>query len=727
MQDLVALARSQDIELLEQAWATHVTDPQDPPAYCETLEALSEGDFSGKTLELGTQMVEALASSGKVGDAIDVAHAIVAGGAHNEPLARRLWELLKEHHGEETWFPMISAKAKLSDESISRDGLESFLEFRGFTTGYVIYHAAGWAEGVVELFDVEKDEAKVRFAKSGRTQDFPIQTLFDSFRVLPKSDLRSMRMIALEEMEQLVAERPSVLIRKAAKMYRGEINSTQLKAELCPAVIPTKKWPTWWKKAKTAAASDPWLQVEGSKTRPVFVLRKKPLSLGDEMKMQFRHADNLGEANGLVREQLSRTQEVSARDMLLDLAAEQVEASLVPESKAHPAHVLDGILLLEEHGRTASVSASEELRTLLLDEESALQPAKLDELATQASKEHAVSLLREALGENWKEQCTAKITEFPDTVLEKVVDLYVETGHGPELLEIWHLAAPYPRRHPILTYLLGRLYADGVFEGAEREPDPVTVVRVLLHLLRVLVDPHSRIPNNTRLTTRVVSLLTGRRAVLPSALDGISRDDLANYLGITERAGHDFPTEVVDAILRTVSDCFPDLTAKPDKPFWELDFIYVTSAGLKRQREIYRVLVDEKIPANSTAIGAAASLGDLSENSEWDAAMEEQRNLTSRATEMDVQLRKARLIDDQEIPDNIVAPGTRVKFTRLEDGDVQEFDLLGPFDIQDQDDALNYRAPMAQKLLGKKVGDEAELPIPDGTETVRIDAITKLS
>ena len=56
--------------------------------------------------------------------------------------------------------------------------------------------------------------------------------------------------------ERIAGEEPAVLIRIAAKMYRGRINSQQLKSELSPSVIPTKKWATWWKKAKVAAAAE---------------------------------------------------------------------------------------------------------------------------------------------------------------------------------------------------------------------------------------------------------------------------------------------------------------------------------------------------------------------------------------------------------------------------------------------------------------------------------------
>jgi len=301
-----------------------------------------------------------------------------------------------------------------------------------------------------------------------------------------------------------------------------------------------------------------------------------------------------------------------------------------------------------------------------------------------------------------------------------------EQGHGPRLLDLWERVAPYPRRFPMMTYLLCKLYAEGVFDAAASKPEPVTVGRVALHLARVLTAEKRGNTASSRLLGRVTSLLAGKRGFLASAMEHISREDLSTYLGITERGGEDFPQEMIDIVLRTVADRFPELTAKVEKPFWEReDAIFTTAEGLRRIKNEYRVLVEEKIPANSKAIGAAAALGDLSENSEWESAMEEQRTLTTRATDMDRQIRAAKLIEDQEYIGDVVAPGTRVTFTEEGSNRQRTYNVLGPWDSAD-DAVISYRAPMAQGLLGRRSGETAEVPTPGGTLRVHIDRIERL-
>jgi transcription elongation factor GreA len=278
---------------------------------------------------------------------------------------------------------------------------------------------------------------------------------------------------------------------------------------------------------------------------------------------------------------------------------------------------------------------------------------------------------------------------------------------------------------PLLIYLLGKLWGDDIFDDAENKPTPIATGRVLLHLARILNEDRKKNQVHSRLLGRLVSLLTGKRGLLNKSFDGISRDDLAHYLGIIKRSGEDFAAEIVLMIDRTIADLYPDLHAKPELPYWEKDFIFTTRDGMRKIKEDYRVLVEDKIPANSKAIGAAAALGDLSENSEWESAMEEQRNLTGRAQDMDQQLRSARLIEEQDVPNDRVAPGTKITLVEVASGKQLVYRVLGPWDVND-DHTINYMAPIAQGLLGKSVGETGEMPGQNGPVTVKIEAIERI-
>ena len=283
--------------------------------------------------------------------------------AGSEGLARNLFDLIQQEYGSAEWYPVAIEISGIGPDNLTSDAFEKFDRMRHYTVGNVLYHRAGWGEGMIERFDSDRRELEVRFA-SGRQQEFPLTSALDSLRPLPPEDLRAMRLREPEELERLAKEEPATLIRKTVQVMRGRATSAQVKSVLVPDIVAQKKWATFWKKAKTAAAHDPWLKIEGSSTRPTFVLRKQPLSLADEAKRSLTHASTLGEVISTCHDYLGRGLDESAQEIIVELARERVEAAIEKQNES-PANLLDGILFLEEHGASASMSAAEELRALL--------------------------------------------------------------------------------------------------------------------------------------------------------------------------------------------------------------------------------------------------------------------------------------------------------------------------------------------------------------------------
>ena len=547
--DLVALARSNDISSLESAWTEAAAQPGDVEAYCAVLETLCEQDLPGKALTLGSEMVQALLAQERGPEARRIATLLVERKVHNEKVAQQLFELIEAQDGGESWYSVICGYAGLSGTNVSAQGLADYEKFRHFTVGHVLFHRAGWGEGKVTDFDSGTNELVIDFV-NGRAREMPLQAAIESLQPLPTDDLRSMRILDPEQLETLAQEDPSVLIRKAAKIFRGKITSTKVKETLCPSVVPTKKWATFWKKAKAAAAHDPWLQVEGSSTRPVFVLRKRPVSLAEEAAREIQYADDLADSISICRNYLARCHDDHAVGTILDLAQNVVEEALkraVAEAdtdRPDPAHLLDGILLLAEHNRTTSVTPAEELR-VLLNRDGTFQPETLNELKTPESRGHAVSLLPEALGEGWAETCVELLPRFPADVVEAVIQKIVDVKKAHLTLKLWEVVAPYPRQHPMLTYMMGCLYADGHFDGLEGAPDKFTVGRVLMHLVRTLnADRKGDTQKGTPPDPTRQPLDRPARNSSSAFWRTSARRTWASYYGITERGGQDFPQEI---------------------------------------------------------------------------------------------------------------------------------------------------------------------------------------
>jgi transcription elongation GreA/GreB family factor len=149
----------------------------------------------------------------------------------------------------------------------------------------------------------------------------------------------------------------------------------------------------------------------------------------------------------------------------------------------------------------------------------------------------------------------------------------------------------------------------------------------------------------------------------------------------------------------------------PDVPPWEREnVIWTTAASLARRREELDTLLKVDIPANSRAIGEAAARGDLSENAEWTAALDQQKLLASRATQMQKELSMARVLTAEALTQDTVGVGSAVTAEDLDSAERRELTFLGPWDADPDAGVYSYMAPIARAFLGRRVGDTVELP-----------------
>ena len=134
----------------------------------------------------------------------------------------------------------------------------------------------------------------------------------------------------------------------------------------------------------------------------------------------------------------------------------------------------------------------------------------------------------------------------------------------------------------------------------------------------------------------------------------------------------------------------------------------------KRKAELDRMQNQEMLEV-TRRIAAARDLGDLSENAEYHAAREDQGMLQARIDKLKDELSRAFLIDRNSLPKDTVVFGTRVKVKDLDLDEEETFELVGPGEEDYNSNRILTTSPIGQGLLGKKVGEVAEIQVPMGT------------
>ena len=122
-------------------------------------------------------------------------------------------------------------------------------------------------------------------------------------------------------------------------------------------------------------------------------------------------------------------------------------------------------------------------------------------------------------------------------------------------------------------------------------------------------------------------------------------------------------------------------------------------------------------------IKIARSFGDLSENSEYDSAKEEQAFVEGRITTLENMIRNAKIIEESELEADIVSLGKTVTFIELPDGDEETYSIVGSAEADPFEGKISNDSPIAKSLIGKRIGEEVTVQTPGGEMNVRIVTI----
>jgi transcription elongation factor GreA len=127
-----------------------------------------------------------------------------------------------------------------------------------------------------------------------------------------------------------------------------------------------------------------------------------------------------------------------------------------------------------------------------------------------------------------------------------------------------------------------------------------------------------------------------------------------------------------------------------------------------------------EMPAIAARVAAARSEGDLSENAEYHGARESQGMLQAKINLLRDKLSRAAIIDTSKLPKDEVVFGATVVVKDLDFGDEETFILVGAGEEDYDAGKILVTSPLAQGLLGKKIGEKAEIPVPKGTMSFEI-------
>lgn len=147
---------------------------------------------------------------------------------------------------------------------------------------------------------------------------------------------------------------------------------------------------------------------------------------------------------------------------------------------------------------------------------------------------------------------------------------------------------------------------------------------------------------------------------------------------------------------------------------------YMSEEGYKKLMDDLHHLETVERPEISRQIGEARDKGDLSENAEYDAAKEAQGMLEMRINKLKLIIADAKIIDESKLSTDSVQILNKVQLKNLKNGQNVTYTLVSESEANLREGKISVNTPIAKGLLGKKVGDVAEIKVPQGTIQLEI-------
>lgn len=708
------LANARDFDKLEALWP----------------DALTSGDYSWRELapiagQVGRQnaparaerMLTALVEWVEAQKGLEAALPAVREAAVQLPTAAGLAKLARRLYLAQ--FPAFAALPDLLDLLLERESkLDAALVLVDLYTrlqpGAFALDRTFLVPGLVEK--VEARSGRLTLVFQDRRAEYGPETVL-KLSPRPADDFGAMLLYVPDKLRAMAAEDPAAFVKLALRSSReGRVMYKDLKGYLVQ-LLDEKGWKDWWNTAKPALKRDPMIGMSDG-SQPSFRLLRQADRFEDRMRREFDFAktphEKLLKVLGLLDElnRGERSGETAAVDesLLVHLGngAAKVAVGVLGES---PGLALAGLALHAEIAARGVAVATPNPRAARQVLERVGDPGQLCQELPENLLLRVLQYLREAMPQDWGSVWASVLMRTGRRLCDFITRALLEAGQQEVLAAALQQALEKPTASPeLLCWAWRSMHGGGAAAGFLGTQAGLPVARVADAMFALLdgsgrlygmsmEEKHLKVLENARASFAV----QGNRPLL-ALLEQADRAGALRLKRVIEENAGLSPAQRTQ-LLGFLRSRYADIFIEATREWQDATAIYTTEPGLRKLEAAFQHIVQVELPEVARQIGEAASHGDLSENSEYTAALEKRDQLASRAARLESELAVARVINHDMSVTGFVNVGTRVTVQQIESGADEVYTFLGPWDTDVENRVLNYQAPLAQAFMGARIGD----------------------
>lgn len=583
----------------------------------------------------------------------------------------------------------VGFEGRALDESLVR--LEKLV---GFKAGTLVLSKA-WGLGTVKKLDYFYRRITVDF-KTKKGHQFTYDAAIDMLESAPEGHILVLRQADPAAFEAMLKDRPGEFIKAVLKSY-GDMPITRLE-DVCIAngFVKSVNWKSYWDKARAELKADKLVEIPVKRADPIR-LKASVEDYGEGWLTAFSHETDPKLILAGVREYVAQGKLKVADDAVKAKIGERLVFAVTAARKVDDALYARLACLVTELGFGNPPAA--EMREYLWERKRFIKAA-----ATLPAREVGAMIAFLACDAASKEKLYKAI---PGLCFTAVTEVVAQFGKEPECRAAVGGYMKEPKAPATLTTLLV-----GKYEGFKDWSELPPLITLLTHAIAL---GEGRQGGETLKMQNLIRRLFGDRKWLEKVFGWLSPADQALFFERFQASIAWDPSTHHTTVVR-MTKIVPALEAHVVKVEKKKEYARITSFrsfGLKKQE--YLKLINEDMPANVKRIEFAKGFGDLSENAEYQYAKDEQRALMQKQTLMQADLEAVRPGDFADATTDEVMPGVTV-VAATKSGE-KVWTILGEWDNDIEKGILSSKTRVAQNLLGKKVGDDFELPDEDGNLT----------
>lgn len=722
---------------VEERWlALSEQDPERPEVYQQAIEDLVEEGESGRAVEFADLISSTWLDHQRHEELYNLLLPLVEEDSLPPRLKDEFIEAL-----EEAWddHPALRACLDLSDikKNVSSRTLEEFRQYAAFQPGQYVYHSSGWGPG--KITDVMGMSRKIMIDFHQKPSHEMNLSSADRFLdLISEDDPRALYLQGEEKLKNQLDENPQQVIFSYLKARDTSIPLKELREMLQDYVFSSREWSNWWNRTKKTLMEHPNIQISG-KTSSTLKYREEVYSMVEEAIDELGRTPNARQFLKELRryKKYLTNQDKEKHEKLNAFIKKRLEFFRKKQgSEVVTKEFINLLYYLRRETTFLEDQSYEEFLEPILDKLTSSDEGigKLARILNHLSSKNDAKAFLSHIHQYLEDQ-PIDLREFYQEFMshlygknwEIVARQLLENDYDRCVAEAIYQISGLPGRHPQAYIGLVRARVKGILDPIEEiSPSNVEMFRHLIDLAsgkseRYLPDSWSV----NKLGSRIEKVMKKHPEQLIEKPTDILKPEEQKKLSKTIRRMTNVKDSTRAKLLSNLEREEKD-QEETETYFWEGKVIYSTKENIERKNEEYQELISEKIPENRQAIKEARAQGDLSENAEYEAALEERDLLLSKARTLEKKLEQARELEQAPIQEDRVQPGTSVQVQNLTEDKRETYKILGPWDGDTSQNIISYETPLAKGMLGAEEGETLEISIPSGTKEMKIEKIEQI-